>query len=232
MAVDWGRREGTSEYFDQIVNVAWVLAQSDAWMNEEEILSNWPESVDRPHVMMLDDIERALAYTKIAETDPELGWSKYRWPKTPTDVANAASDFRFSESYSNEKHCIGLYREVVLSDLFVPFPQQFGLRGDSFLWGKLCGYYRAWSIDADSSIEDTVKDGFREITGEDFDRARDEFYNDGLAHGGMSSGHVSMDWWRRTGLPLLVNRFEVIKPALPIEFQEPNHDLDPEKPSS
>ena len=227
MSDDWDRREVTCEYFDQIVNVAWVLAQSDDWMNEEEFLSHWPNAVDQPHVMMLDNIERTLAYAKIAETDSELGWSKYRWPKTPADVENAVSDFRFSESYSNKQDGIGLYRDVVLSDLFVPFPRQFGLRGDSFLWGKLCGYFWAWSIDADSKIEETVKDGFRQITGEDFERAQDEFYNDGLAHGGMSSGHVSMDWWRRTGLPLLVKRFEAIKPALPIEFREPNDELDP-----
>lgn len=222
MVHDWGRREGHKAYFDHIANTAWVLARSGIWMSEGEILAAWPEEIEQPHVMQLDDVERIMAYSKIAKTNSPMGWSKYRFPRIPDLVRRAASDFRFSEEYGRSPNDVLPVRDLVLADLFVPFPAQFGLRGDSFLWGKLAGYYWGWVISADTDIEQVIKDGFRSLVGQDFDSAPGEFFDEGLAHGGMSSGYVSMEWWRRTGLPLLVHRFTTIRPALLVDFVPPN----------
>ena len=68
---------------------------------------------------------------------------------------------------------------------------------------------------AEADIETTFKDAFAQMTGHEFDRAPDELFDKRFAHGGMSSGHVSMDWWRREGLPLVRRRFDAIRHALP-----------------
>ena len=82
----------------------------------------------------------------------------------------------------------------------------------------LAGYFWGWEISADINVEHVIKDGFRHLAGQSFDGVEREFFNVGLADGGMSSGNVSMEWWRRTGLPLLVERFNTILPVLPVDF--------------
>jgi len=221
MVADWDRRQGTQEYFDHVVTAAWVLSQTADWMTEEELIAAWPKKGPAPHIWVLENVERVLAYAKIAETDAEMGWTKFRWAELPVSVLSAVSDFRFSQSYSGQQDEFDLFRSVAVSDLFVPFPNGFGLRGDAFLWGKLSAFFWTSGLDATTDIERTIKEGFSHLTGEDFDRARDPFFNDGLAHGGMSSGHVSMAWWRDIGLPLLKERFSVIRSALPISFLSP-----------
>ncbi len=223
---DRARREHCGEYFDHIVSVAWILAQSGDWMSEEDFLSHWPEHFARPHVMTLDDIERTMAYASIAETDSKHGWSKYRWSETPASVRNAACDFRFSESYSEGVPGVSSFRSLVMADLFFPFPQQYGLRGDAYLWGKLSAHFSSWDMDADCQIEQLFGEAFQAITGKNLNRTREDFFDEGLAHGGMSSGSVSVDWWQREGLPLLVQRFQTIQAALPVSLECPYGEKD------
>ncbi|EAQ47309.1 hypothetical protein MED193_18989 [Roseobacter sp. MED193] len=101
---------------------------------------------------------------------------------------------------------------MVLSDLFTPFPEKFGLRGDPYLWGMMAARlnYSWLNEDEDEplSLEGEIKRAFRELTGQNWDDAPDEFQVEALNHGGMSGGWISMDWWRRTGLPLLRDRFD------------------------
>jgi molybdenum cofactor cytidylyltransferase len=218
IAQDVSRREHVSVYFDRMATFCQVLAATGGWMTEQQVLAAWPADQEVPHAMSLDDIERILAYAEIAETDAKQGWGKYRWPKFPDEILNAVSDFRFGRSYASlsgpvpgSAHSF----EVQVSDLFVPFPQQYGLRGDAYLWGSLAAYFFSLPMDVETDIETTFKDAFAQMTRHQFNQAPDEFFDERFAHGGMSSGHVSMDWWRREGLPLVRRRFDAIRDALP-----------------
>lgn len=218
IAQDLSRREHASVYFDRMATFCRVLAAAGGWMTEKQILAAWPKDQEVPHEMSLDDIERILAFAGIAETDAPHGWNKYRWPEFPREVLDAVADFRFGRSYaslSGPTHDSEQSFEVQVSDLFVPFPQQYGLRGDAYLWGSLAAYFFSWPMDAETEIETNFKNAFAQMTRHEFDRAPDEFFDERFAHGGMSSGHISMDWWRREGLPLLRRRFDAIRDALP-----------------
>ncbi|WP_050757606.1 hypothetical protein [Roseobacter sp. MED193] len=122
------------------------------------------------------------------------------------------NNFRLSLEYLREANRTSRDNKLVLSDLFTPFPEKFGLRGDPYLWGMMAARlnYSWLNEDEDEplSLEGEIKRAFRELTGQNWDDAPDEFQVEALNHGGMSGGWISMDWWRRTGLPLLRDRFD------------------------
>lgn len=110
--------------------------------------------------------------------------------------------------------------EIVVGDIFCPFPRTFGSRGDRYLWGKLASYFSMEKIYAEFNAELALERAFEHLLDVRFSRAPEEFFNEGLAHGGMSSGVVSMQWWKSTGLRLLNNRIEAIRAALPVDLFE------------
>ena len=122
------------------------------------------------------------------------------------------NNFRLSSEYLREAGRTSRDIKLVLSDLFAPFPEQFGLRGDPYLWGMMAARLNySWlneNEDAPLCLEGEIKRAFRELTGQNWDDAPDEFQVEALNHGGMSGGWISMDWWRRAGLPLLRDRFD------------------------
>jgi hypothetical protein len=100
-----------------------------------------------------------------------------------------------------------------LTALFSPPPDQWALRGDPFLWR---GMSRAFSKSPFPSTEEQliglVEGTFQKLTGA---RLLDEKSISGdetvfvkrYARGGMSSGQVSMEFWRCSILPLLRSRY-------------------------
>jgi hypothetical protein len=48
---------------------------------------------------------------------------------------------------------------------------------------------------------------FQELTGKPITHP-DDFFVERYAHGGMSSGFVAPEFWRKKAIPLLVRRFE------------------------
>lgn len=215
MAQDPQRREHLAAYFPGIVTFGLALLAGDRWMTEEEILAALPAGREAPQVMQLDDIERTMAYTEIAETDAPQGWSRYRWPKFDAETLAALSDFRFSSSYQADRQPRGWSEDREVRELFAPFPMQWGLRGDAFLWGKLAAFLGGFPLKAETDLASELRTAFRHLTKRDFAEAREDFHDPSLAHGGMSSGMVNMSWWREVGFPLLERRFERIRAALP-----------------
>ena len=51
-----------------------------------------------------------------------------------------------------------------------------------------------------------IENTFGELTGSSLS-TKEPFFVEKYAHGGMSSGYVSPEWWRETGLPLLRSRY-------------------------
>ena len=95
--------------------------------------------------------------------------------------------------------------------LFVPKPVVWGLRGDAYLWDAMRETLggRAFTRAARELVEGRLRRAFRgpgrcrppASSGQP--EAPEHVYVDGFAHGGMSSGQVSLPWWRETGFPLL-----------------------------
>ena len=207
---DPDRRDHARADFPGMVTFCRALAAGGGWMTEEEILAAIPEDRDVPHVMGLDNIERGLAYAGIVETDAPMGWTRYRWPGFDAETRAALGDFRLSISFQAE-----LDGGLGAGDLLIPFPSAWGLRGDPFLWAKIAAVLRGYELHAGTDIEGDFRDAFQQVTGRVFDDVQEDFEDQGLAHGGMSSGWVDIGWWRRTGFPLIEARFNRIRPALP-----------------
>ncbi|WP_113423428.1 hypothetical protein [Rhizobium sp. SYY.PMSO] len=118
----------------------------------------------------------------------------------------------------NETNIIALYptcsglNEQMPNNLYLAIfanqPQQWGFRGDPYLWRllatKLAGIPDA--ANGEAAIE-TIYRVFTEITGEHLDIAGD-FRLDGIPEHGMSGGLISGETWRGLLIPLLRSRAE------------------------
>jgi len=108
-----------------------------------------------------------------------------------------------------------------ISALFNPPPVQWGLRGDPFLWRAMA---RALNSDTFPTTEielvALLENTFERLTGsrlpsEGAISEDDAIYVEKYARGGMSSGHVSLTFWRATAFPLLCSRFNEIRQSVP-----------------
>lgn len=87
-------------------------------------------------------------------------------------------------------------------------PAQWGLRGDPFLWSELRNYFATHGVPATSGeFTRELATKIKTMTQSELEGDEPVFV-ERFASGGMSSGHVSPEWWRATGLPLLKSQFE------------------------
>lgn len=93
-----------------------------------------------------------------------------------------------------------------VAQLFEEEPLQWGLRGDPYLWQRMREHFAKTPLPAQvTELERQVTQAFLELTGRPLSTP-EPFHMDELAHGGMSSGFVSPEFWREQGLPLLRGR--------------------------
>ncbi|MEU7601841.1 hypothetical protein [Streptomyces sp. NPDC041003] len=95
-----------------------------------------------------------------------------------------------------------------MADLFDPEPKTWGLRGDPHVWRALRDHLSG--TDVPESVDEVVRllrAAFSKLVGIDLvgDLASSA-YREQYAHGGMSSGVVSLDTWRERLMPLLAER--------------------------
>lgn len=94
--------------------------------------------------------------------------------------------------------------------IFDPEPDQWGLRGDPFLWEYLKERYRGVNLPySPQALREDVLHIFAELTGE-LPAPGEHYYVEQFAktHVGMSTGWLSGDFWRDTAIPLLMERLE------------------------
>jgi hypothetical protein len=95
-----------------------------------------------------------------------------------------------------------------MSALFDPEPQVWGLRGDPHLWRALGEHLSGTDLPSSADeVGSLLHAAFAEIAG--IDLASDpasSAYLEQYAHGGMSSGMISLDTWRQQLMPLLIER--------------------------
>jgi hypothetical protein len=90
--------------------------------------------------------------------------------------------------------------------IFKQTPEQWGLRGDSYLWQALAGYLEAESSPKDASV---AKSHLSAVLSNLLDpEGSNEAHLAQFAHGGMSSGFIDKEAWRLTFEPLLHQSIE------------------------
>ena len=88
-------------------------------------------------------------------------------------------------------------RPPTVASLFAPEPRRWGLRGDPFLWADM--RQRFADVPCPTTLDEVdalVARVFAELTGYPFGHREDRIYVEKYAHGGMSSGYLSMPFWR------------------------------------
>jgi len=92
--------------------------------------------------------------------------------------------------------------------IFAHSPQQWGLRGDPYLWEEMKASLVAVDLPADSrEFNRLLADQFEKLVGLPLSHSGD-VYVERYAFGGMSSGHVCVRFWREEVIPMLCKRFE------------------------
>jgi hypothetical protein len=96
------------------------------------------------------------------------------------------------------------------TDLFWPRPEQWGLRGDPFLWDELSACLAAVVLpNSAQEVISSLEEAIMRLTGATFD-GQDAYFVERYGGGGMSGGHISRQYWASTGIPLLVSRFKEV----------------------
>lgn len=95
-----------------------------------------------------------------------------------------------------------------IGELFAKEPRQWGLRGDPWLWEAFARRSEGLELPASRGVlEGTLRQWFGAEVGVALSSPHhDTVFVERFAHGGMSSGHVSLSWWREKGMPLLLRR--------------------------
>lgn len=97
-----------------------------------------------------------------------------------------------------------------IGSLFDDAPGQWGLRGDPYLWKEMADLFKFAPLpQTTAELEKELLSSFLSITGKPIS-VTDHFFVEKFAHGGMSSGHISPQFWRDKALPLLLSRFETL----------------------
>ena len=95
-----------------------------------------------------------------------------------------------------------------LSALFDPAPDTWGLRGDPYVWRALRAHVSGTDIPTSADeVGRLLHAAFTDVAGVDLASARgSSVYREEFAHGGMSSGMISLDTWRQRLMPMLIER--------------------------
>lgn len=97
--------------------------------------------------------------------------------------------------------------------IFREKPQQWGLRGDPFLWAEMKRQLKTTPLPVSPEAARAVVEGvFAMLTGHPI--SEDEaFFIERYSHGGMSSGYISPEFWRERAMPLLLSRYQALVAA-------------------
>ncbi|MEZ3161390.1 O-acetyl-ADP-ribose deacetylase [Microbacterium sp. BWT-B31] len=97
-----------------------------------------------------------------------------------------------------------------IGGLFDPAPEQWGLRGDPYLWRALRSQFATTPLPPDSrELDRVIRDAAQAVIGAALSASDDAHYVPEFDPGhGMSAGAVSREWWNTTGIRTLIDRFE------------------------
>ena len=95
-------------------------------------------------------------------------------------------------------------------ELFQLNPNQWGLRGDPFLWEDLKNYFLDKELPKTKvALESLIRQTFKEFVSEDIDSGK-MVYIEKYSQGGMSSGKIDCNFWLKKLLPLFLERYSQV----------------------
>jgi hypothetical protein len=99
---------------------------------------------------------------------------------------------------------------TTLADAFEARPERWGSRADPHVWHRMRERLADVPVpEGEGAVRAAYVAVFAEVTRLDLDtETEDLVFRKELDHGGMSGGVVDLQWWRGTGIPLLVERAE------------------------
>jgi len=97
---------------------------------------------------------------------------------------------------------------MTVADLFDPEPEQWGLRGDPYLWREMKKTFAETQLtESRLDIRAEIERAFHSIVGVPLSDERDMHYVERYTNGGMSSGQVCFDFWKNRALSILSFRY-------------------------
>ena len=95
-----------------------------------------------------------------------------------------------------------------LSDIFKPEPTGWGFRGDPYLWQEMASALSGTPMPTTlAQLNVLLETNFARLVGSPPDSLESSVFIERYSHGGISSGRVSLAFWREKGLPLLRLRY-------------------------
>jgi len=95
-----------------------------------------------------------------------------------------------------------------VSALFNPDPIQWGFRGDPYLWREMASTLKDVALpNTGAELDRLLEEAFDRLVGASLSSPASSVFVQRYSHGGMSSGRVSLAFWRDTGFPLLRSRY-------------------------
>ena len=107
-----------------------------------------------------------------------------------------------------------MQKQKTLSPIFQNEPSRWGLRGDPYLWKEMKKRLENRTYpDTEEEFLDLLEKTYEQLTGRSIKDQPSMFsvLIERYEHGGMSSGHVSPQFWIETGIPLLRARYNETK---------------------
>lgn len=97
---------------------------------------------------------------------------------------------------------------TTLSELFQPMPISWGCRGDPYLWQEMSEVLATQPLPpSEAQLAEILEATFERLVGLPTSAQESSVFIERHAHGGMSSGHISLVFWRETALPLFLARY-------------------------
>ena len=94
-----------------------------------------------------------------------------------------------------------------LSKIFEEKPERWGFRGDPYFWDHLKKLAKDMDIVSPDELEKWIQNEYFSLSGKTLSNKYMDFaIVEKFAHGGMSSGGLSNEWWVNEGIPLLKSR--------------------------
>lgn len=98
-----------------------------------------------------------------------------------------------------------------LSVLFLERPKKYGYRGDYYFWEYLERYFGEHpELSRKDDIAKTITQLFKQVSNVELTTDAMPCVQE-FAHGGMSSGFLSGDFWLNKAIPLLQDRFDKLE---------------------
>lgn len=102
-------------------------------------------------------------------------------------------------------------KSKTIGSLFKPEPQAWGLRGDPMLWKDLARVFRAVPLpESPHLLKTMLESAFFSLTAHTINSS-ESFFVERYAQNGMSSGHISPEFWKVKGIELIVLRYISVK---------------------